>query len=113
MVEGLLAEEVGGSTARTYTYAWSQFRKYCEEVKREALPAEVDMVVTYMAMVSEKGSVASAQTASSSIAHFHKKKFPGSLSPEGESAPDGHQEETWEASGQEGASHGGGGESSL
>ena len=39
------------------------------------------MVVTYLAMVSEKGSVASAQIVCSSIAHFQRKEFLGYPSP--------------------------------
>ena len=41
------------------------------------MPSHVDTVMTYLTMVSEKGSVASMQMACSSIANFHRKKFPG------------------------------------
>ena len=46
----MLAEKVTDSKARAYTYAWSQFREYCEEVRREALPLEMYTVVTFLAM---------------------------------------------------------------
>ena len=50
-------------------------------MRREALPAGVDTMVTYLAMVSDKGSVASAQMTCSRITHFNRKKFPGSPLP--------------------------------
>ena len=58
-----------------------RFPGYCEEVGKEALPAGVDTVVTYLAMICAKGLVAAAKRACSSIAHFYRKKFLGVPSP--------------------------------
>ena len=80
VAEDLLAEKVGDSTAKGYASAWTRFRKYCKGARREALPADVDTVVTYLAIVSENGSMASAQMACSSITPFHRKKFLGEAS---------------------------------
>ena len=52
VAEGLLAKEVADSMVRGYTSTWTRFREYCEKVRREALTAEVDTVVTYLATVS-------------------------------------------------------------
>ena len=81
LAEGLLAGELASSSASCYSLAWVRFWEYCEKVGKEALPAEVDTVLTFLAMFSEKGSVAAAKTACSSIAHFHRKKFPENPSP--------------------------------
>ena len=67
------ADEVANSTARGYTAV----PRVLQGGEEEGLPADVNTLVTYLAMVSEKGSVASAQMACSSIPHFHCKKFRG------------------------------------
>ena len=81
MAEDLLAGELAGSSATCYSSAWLRFREYCKGVGKEALPAEVDTVLTFLAMISKKGSVSAAKTACSSIAHFHRKQFPERPSP--------------------------------
>ena len=75
MAEDLLMEEVARSSAKVYSYAWLRFRGYCGEVGKEAVPADVDMLVPYLAKVCEKGLVACMQTARSKKAHFRRKKF--------------------------------------
>ena len=55
MVESLLTKELAGSAAKAHSGSWLKFSGYYEEVGKEALPAGVDTVVTYLAMVCEKG----------------------------------------------------------
>ena len=81
LAEDLLAGELEGSSATCYSSAWLRFREYCEEVGKVVLPVEVDTILMYLAMISEKGSVAAAKTVCCSIAHFHRKKFPENPSP--------------------------------
>ena len=115
-VEGLLAEEVADSKARVYTWACSLFREYCEEVKREAsqgrghggdLPGNgVGEGISGLGSDGVQQNRTLLQELVSWISFSH-----GEF--EGDAALVGHQEETWEVCGQEGAGHSGGCESSF